>query len=188
MNLRSRTEEKKIIEIKEKSIIFGDGEIEVSPNVVQFLKLYKSGDKVKVNIYDEKIIFMKKTEPASAPAPAFKSATKVDEMKEKGYIYLKGKWYATYKVLLNSLHEKYKNIQIKTDIIEINTTEKRCIMKAEIIADKNIFTGFGDVSSDNVSKEILSSYIRMAETRAVCRALRLATNIGETSIEELPEE
>ena len=53
--------------------------------------------------------------------------------------------------------------------------------------DCKFFTGYGDADSKNVNQTIALHKIRMAETRAVNRALRLATNIGMTSAEELGE-
>ena len=52
------------------------------------------------------------------------------------------------------------------------------------------FTGYGDANSSNVAKKVAGALIRMAETRAVARALRFACNIDMTAIEELdaPEE
>ena len=48
-----------------------------------------------------------------------------------------------------------------------------------------VFSGYGDASAANVGRMIAPHIIRMAETRAVARALRLACNIGMTSREEL---
>lgn len=51
----------------------------------------------------------------------------------------------------------------------------------------HVFTAYGDADKENMSLNIRSSYIRMAETRAIVRCLRFATNIAETSIEEIHE-
>ena len=110
------------------------------------------------------------------------------EYKEKGFINLKGKWYATFKVLLNEAHEKYKdNFSIKTKLLECNHEDKWAIFVAQVVVGDRIFIGYGDSFKHNTGAMVQNSYIRMAETRAVVRALRFATNIAETGIEELEE-
>lgn len=47
------------------------------------------------------------------------------------------------------------------------------------------FSGIGDASPQNVSRNIVPHLIRMSETRAKARALRDAVNVGATSLEEL---
>lgn len=49
------------------------------------------------------------------------------------------------------------------------------------------YQGIGDTNTESVTGQVKSAYIRMAETRAIVRALRWATNIAETSIDELPD-
>ena len=59
------------------------------------------------------------------------------------------------------------------------------IVKASVTTDKGNFTGIGDATPKNVNSRIAPHIVRMAETRAVARALRLACNIGMCSVEEL---
>jgi len=47
------------------------------------------------------------------------------------------------------------------------------------------YVGFGDADPSNVSAPVRGSELRVAETRAVCRALRKAYGIGICSVEEL---
>lgn len=49
------------------------------------------------------------------------------------------------------------------------------------------FTDEGDASLNNVSKMIKPHVRRMASTRAIARALKLYTNVGMTSSEELSD-
>ena len=48
------------------------------------------------------------------------------------------------------------------------------------------FSGHGDSDDENTHPMIRPHYLRMAETRAIARALRWATNEGRTCVEELP--
>ena len=110
--------------------------------------------------------------------------------KDKGFTNLKGKWYATLKVLLNEAHEKYKDdFSIKTKLVECNHEEKWAIFEAQVqIGDSNnkqVFSGYGDSFKHNTGAMVQNAYIRMAETRAIVRALRFATNIAETGLDEL---
>ncbi|MCZ7682450.1 MAG: hypothetical protein M5U28_28125 [Sandaracinaceae bacterium] len=50
------------------------------------------------------------------------------------------------------------------------------------------FTGLGDANPRNVTARVALHFIRMAETRALARALRAALDIGALAIEELEEE
>lgn len=47
------------------------------------------------------------------------------------------------------------------------------------------FVGYGDADPSNVSSRMHGSELRMAETRATCRALRKAYAVGCTSVEEV---
>tara|TARA_Y100001972_G_scaffold124378_1_gene173378 strand:+ start:325 stop:726 length:402 start_codon:yes stop_codon:yes gene_type:complete len=59
------------------------------------------------------------------------------------------------------------------------------IFKATVSGDMGTFTSYGDASPKNVGRMIAPHLIRMAETRAIARALRLYCAIGMTSLEEL---
>jgi len=113
-----------------------------------------------------------------------------EKKKKLGFVNLKGKMYATMEVLLNSAHEKYKNnFSIKTKMLEYDRENKFALFVAQVIIEidgsKQVFTGYGDSDKTNTGAMVQSAYIRMAETRALCRALRFATNIADTSVEEV---
>lgn len=112
--------------------------------------------------------------------------------------------------LLKSAHEKGL-ISINTEIISIDFEKKIAVFKATVrgivkkkvvrinLSDKveqeeiieqeiiGTFTGTGDAVAEDLKGEIAKSWIRMAETRAICRALRWYTNNAEVSQEEIPE-
>lgn len=97
--------------------------------------------------------------------------------------------------LLDSAHKKGL-ISIETELIHADYEKKTAVFKAVvkgwvIDGDKKFigtFTAHGDATVDNVQNEIAKSWIRMAETRAIVRALRWYTNNAACSEEELPEE
>jgi len=80
---------------------------------------------------------------------------------------------------------------IKTKAISISDPpERRAVFKATVtmrIEDELLdFVGHGDCDDSNTHALIAPHYIRMAETRAIARALRWATNEERTCAEEMP--
>lgn len=104
--------------------------------------------------------------------------------------------------LLDVAHKKFKELEIKTEIITYDIEKKWAVFKATVIGDGKTFIGHGDAIVDfegannnaqnqtgrkpdkNITSMIAPHFIRMAETRAVARALRWATNNASTSKEE----
>ena len=98
--------------------------------------------------------------------------------------------------LLNAAHEKKIPFSIKTEMLSIDWEKKYALFKAtvEVLHEDNesdyitVFTGHGDATSDNIQGEFIKPhFIRMAETRAIARALRWFTNNAKVSDAELPE-
>jgi hypothetical protein len=102
---------------------------------------------------------------------------------EKFVINLQGKKFITFEGLLQEFHSQGGN-NIETKII---STEP-FIIHSTAKGSKGCFTGIGDASDDNVGNMVKKHKIRMAETRAVARSLRLYCNIGMCSMEELGDE
>ena len=80
---------------------------------------------------------------------------------------------------------------IKTKAISISDPpERRAVFKATVTMRTEDglldFVGHGDCDEKNTHALIAPHYIRMAETRAIARALRWATNEGRTCEEEMP--
>jgi len=76
---------------------------------------------------------------------------------------------------------------VETELIpapaEVNGQVAIC--RAVVTTERGTFSGIGDACRGNVNPRIVPHIIRMSETRAVARALRLACNIGMCSVEEL---
>jgi len=99
----------------------------------------------------------------------------------------KSKWedeMVTFEDLLTKAHEMKQSFSIHTDVLKVDLEKKYALFKARIDVvgkDKNvaIFEGHGDATNDNVKGDhIKPHFIRMAETRAIVRALRWYTNNG----------
>lgn len=107
------------------------------------------------------------------------------------FITMQGKTFVTFAGLLNEAHKKGL-VSIETFMVSPPGSEQVIFKAIAICRDKDTkelkkFEAHGDADATNVNKMIAVHKIRMAETRSICRALRLLTNIGMTSIEELSE-
>jgi len=87
--------------------------------------------------------------------------------------------------LLKDAHKKFKNtLEIRTEMLQVDFKEKRAAFKATVIANGCVFEGHGDVNPDNVQGDTAKHWVRIAETRAIVRALRWATNNATVAQEE----
>ena len=67
----------------------------------------------------------------------------------------------------------------------IDVEKKFALFKAIVTLNGMTFTGHGDATSDNIDNAAIGKhFIRMAETRAIVRALRFATNDARCAVEE----
>ena len=102
-------------------------------------------------------------------------------------ILLGNGWYITHAGLLR-LAQRRGCVGIHTRLLESsNATNSRWIFKATVYKSRSCrgFVGYGDADPSNVSPLVHGAEMRVAETRAVNRALRKAYGIGICSVEEL---
>lgn len=100
---------------------------------------------------------------------------------------LQGKDFVLMAGLLELAHQDGLNFT-HTEILQFPNQENgnTTIVRATVRTGKGEFSGIGDASPASVpNKSIAVHSIRMAETRAVARALRVATNVAMTAFEEL---
>lgn len=102
--------------------------------------------------------------------------------------YLDCRWYVTHSGLLR-LAERRRCSGIQTALQSRLSDQmaNRWVFKATVYKDpvSNGFVGYGDADPTNVSPLVRGAELRIAETRAVNRALRKAYGIGLCSVEEL---
>ena len=101
---------------------------------------------------------------------------------------LDGKWYVTHSGLLGIARRKHcKGIGVHPAIEFCNPATSRWAFEATVYKNKSCrgFVGYGDANPSNVSPLVRGAEMRVAETRAVNRALRKAYGIGICSIEEI---
>jgi hypothetical protein len=103
-------------------------------------------------------------------------------------LYLEGKWYVTHVGLLR-LAQRKACTGIRVELVRefSNPAGSRWIFRATVYKGRNCngFVGYGDADPSNVSSVVRGAEMRVAETRAVNRALRKAYGIGICSVEEI---
>ena len=101
---------------------------------------------------------------------------------------LAGHWYVTHTGLLRLASRKgCVGIAVQPARAWCNASSGRWAFKATVYKTQKSkgFVGYGDADPSNVSPLVHGAEMRVAETRAVNRALRKAYGIGICSIEEV---
>ncbi len=103
-------------------------------------------------------------------------------------LLLDSNWYVTHTGLLGlARRKKCRGIQVEAVDSLCDSSANRFVLKATVFPSKNSngFVGYGDADPSNVSTSVRGAEMRVAETRAVNRALRKAYAIGLCSVEEI---
>jgi hypothetical protein len=103
-------------------------------------------------------------------------------------LYLDGKWYVTHSGLLGIARRKRCiGIQVRPAVGFCDPAGSRWAFRATVYKSQTCkgFVGYGDADPFNVSPLVHGAEMRVAETRAVNRALRKAYGIGICSVEEI---
>lgn len=112
--------------------------------------------------------------------------TQIDLLRANDQIVnLKGKEYVLFSGLLDLAHRNGLE-SMTSKLIDYSMLEQYAVMEATVTGSRGTFVAYGDSTPENTGKMVQSAFIRMAETRAFARALRLYTGIGMTAREELP--
>jgi hypothetical protein len=103
-------------------------------------------------------------------------------------LYLENRWYVTHSGLLRlSRRQHCSGIHVRPVPAFCNPSATRWAFKATVYRSSKCrgFVGYGDADPSNVSQLVHGAEMRVAETRAVNRALRKAYGIGICSVEEI---
>ena len=101
---------------------------------------------------------------------------------------INGSWYVTHTGLLRLARRKHcRGIHVEAVESLCDSASSRYVLKATVYPSKNSsgFVGYGDADPSNVSALVRGAEMRIAETRAVNRALRKAYGIGICSVDEI---
>jgi hypothetical protein len=99
-----------------------------------------------------------------------------------------GRWYVTHSGLLRLANRRLCNgIRVEPVLQLSDPTASRWVFRSTVHKSRHSrgFVGYGDADPSNVSPLVRGAEMRVAETRAVNRALRKAYGIGLCSVEEL---
>ena len=103
-------------------------------------------------------------------------------------MYLGGRWYVTHSGSLGiSRRKRCAGIRVHPVPAFCDQSLTRWTFKATVYKSRACrgFVGYGDANPSNVSYLVQGAEMRVAETRAVNRALRKAYGIGICSVEEI---
>ena len=101
---------------------------------------------------------------------------------------LNGNWYVTHAGLLGmATRRRCWGIRVQAIRDYCDQAANRWVFKAVVYKSRGSkgFVGYGDADPSNTSSLVRGAEMRVAETRAVNRALRKAYGIGLCSVEEL---
>lgn len=114
------------------------------------------------------------------------SLDKMEELIPSGVIMLKGKRTPTTRGLV-AIMGLFGVESVETELLEHDPDKPWALVRAVIQGTRGMYTAHGDCGPDSTSRMILPHYVRMAETRAIGRALRWYLGVGETVADEMGE-
>ena len=103
-------------------------------------------------------------------------------------VLLESGWYVTHNGLIRlAVRRHCRGIEVEPIPQFSDATRGRYAFKATVYKSRACqgFVGYGDADPSNVSQLVYGAEMRVAETRAVNRALRKAYGIGICSVEEV---
>ena len=103
------------------------------------------------------------------------------------FMTLQGRPFVTFAGLLDGAHRAGLR-SVVTTLVQIPAAENGslAVMRARVeMENGQVYEAIGDASPESVGRMIAPHLLRMAETRAVGRALRWALNVGAAMREEL---
>jgi hypothetical protein len=109
-------------------------------------------------------------------------------IRNKELLLIGDNWYVSHSGLLKIAHRRHcSGIHTAPNLKACDSANSRWVFRATVFRSPKCkgFSGYGDADPSNVSPLVRGAEMRVAETRAVNRALRKAYGIGICSVEEL---
>ena len=142
------------------------------------------------NLWRENVRFAKQVW-SEIPSTQFLKMLSMDfqlSVRNGDLLVIGGQWYVTHTGLVRLARRKRcRGIHVEAVDSLCDSTANRFVLKATVYPSKDStgFVGYGDADPSNVSELVRGAEMRVAETRAVNRALRKAYGIGICSVEEI---
>ncbi len=110
---------------------------------------------------------------------------KIEMLDDQGKV-IEERLATTFRKLLEAAHAE-KLTSVDTSVLQYPSRETRetAVVRATITTSQGTFTGIGDAGPESVPEKLRSALVRVAETRALCRALRTALCVPYVAVEEL---
>lgn len=122
------------------------------------------------------------------PDPAPERFIRTIEIKDKTGRVVERKEVVTAKGLLHLAHrERLSSIRTRLVQAPSKDNDHTAIAVVTVVTSRGSFEGLGDATPRNVNPRVAAHFVRMAETRALARALRAALDIGVVALEELED-
>ncbi len=101
---------------------------------------------------------------------------------------IQGKDFVLFEGLLEMAHADGLK-RVETQLLQAPHKDNGmlAIVRAVIETDKGIFSALGDASPESAERPMQPHLVRLADTRAIARAIRIAVNVGITAVEEINE-
>ncbi len=103
-------------------------------------------------------------------------------------LLLENRWYVTHSGLIRLAQRRHcAGIHVTPALKSCDPSNSRWVFRAVVFKSRACkgFVGYGDADPSNTSDRVRGAEMRVAETRAVNRALRKAYGIGICSVEEI---
>lgn len=99
---------------------------------------------------------------------------------------IQGKDFVLFEGLLEMAHAAGLK-RVETQLLQAPHRDNGmlAIVRAVVETEKGIFSALGDASPESAERPMHPHLVRLADTRAIARALRIATNVGMTAVEEI---
>jgi hypothetical protein len=142
------------------------------------------------NLWRENVRFARKVWGEDLSTQILKTLTRDFQLSVKNgdLQVINGHWYVTHTGLLRlARRRRCSGIHVEAVDSLCDSAANRFVFKATVFPSKSSsgFVGHGDADPSNVSSLVHGAEMRVAETRAVNRALRKAYGIGICSVEEM---
>lgn len=119
-----------------------------------------------------------------------KAVTKTASIREEYIVEKQGKKFVLAPGLVDAAHRAFTSLSIVSVPIQIgDESNGNCwIVSTRVDCDNGAYVQWADASPANAGRQMLTCLPRLAETRSVSRALRLAVNAGVLAIFDDPDE